>query len=157
MSRAASTVERSLRVPAGTVSANSAVTPAGMRGGTIIRSAGTKKQFTALCAPAAGGAFKPMGTRRGSIAPIDAISPDGTKVVMKKLKPEYRLRLEQYLSSMMQFKIMRSKGILTDADYGKIEAVIARKYRLENRNIYRGVDLLCDEFRGMMSHYKGVT
>ena len=98
-----------------------------------------------------------MGTRRGSIAPIDAISPDGTKVVMKKLKPEYRLRLEQYLSSMMQFKIMRSKGILTDADYGKIEAVIARKYRLENRNIYRGVDLLCDEFRGMMSHYKGVT
>ena len=49
------------------------------------------------------------------------------------------------------------KGILTDADYGKIETVIARKYGLENRNIYRGVDLLCDEFRGMMSHYKGVT
>ena len=83
--------------------------------------------------------------------------PEGIKVVTKKMRPEYRARLEQYLSSMMQFKIMRTKGILTDADYGKIETVIARKYGLENRNIYRGVDLLCDEFRGMMSHYKGVT
>ena len=73
------------------------------------------------------------------------------------MKPEYRTRLEQYLSSMMQFKIMRTKGILTDSDFRKIETVIARKYGLENRNIYRGVDLLCDEFRGMMSYHKGVT
>ena len=99
-----------------------------------------------------------MGTRNESIAPIGAISPDGTKkVVMKSVEPEYRARLEQYLSSMMQFKIMRTKGILSDEDYRKVEAVIAQKYRLEERNIYRGVDLLCDEFRGMMSHYKEVT
>ena len=73
------------------------------------------------------------------------------------MRAEYRARLEQYLLSMMQFKIMRMEGILTDADYKIVEQVIAQKYGLENRNIYRGVDLLCDEFRGMMSHYKGVT
>ena len=58
---------------------------------------------------------------------------------------------------MIQFKTMRTKGILTDADYRKVEQVIAKKYGLENRNIYRGIDLLSGEFRGMMSHYKGVT
>lgn len=73
------------------------------------------------------------------------------------MRPEYRAQLEQYLSSMMQFKNMRMRGILDDADYRKVEGVIAKKYRLEHRNIYRGIDLLCEEFRGMMSHYKGVT
>ena len=112
---------------------------------------------TVLYVPNAGKPSRLMGKCSGSIALTGATSPEGIKVVTKKMKPEYRARLEQYLSSMMQFKIMRTKGILTDADYGKIETVIARKYGLENRNIYRGVDLLCDEFRGMMSHYKGVT
>ena len=79
------------------------------------------------------------------------------RVVKTSMRPEYRARLEQYLSSMMQFKIMHTKGILDDADYRKVEGTIAKKYGLENRNIYRGIDLLCDEFRGMMSHYKGVT
>ena len=73
------------------------------------------------------------------------------------MRAEYRARLEQYLSSMMQLKIMRTKGILTDADYKRVERVIAQKYGLEDRNIYRGIDLIYDEFRGMMSHYKGVT
>ena len=88
---------------------------------------------------------------------MGAMSPGGSEVVMKRMKPEYRARLEQYLSSMMQFKIMRGKGILTDIDYRNIESVIAQKYGLEKRNIYRGIDLLDDEFRGKMSHYKGVT
>ncbi len=66
---------------------------------------------------------------------------------------EYRTRLEQYLSSMMQAKQMLSQGIITQEDYVKIDTIIAAKYGLESCNLYRGIDLLYSEVRGNMPHY----
>lgn len=73
------------------------------------------------------------------------------------MKVEYRSRLEQYLSSMLQAKRMLDLGILTREDYAKIDTIIARKYRLESCNLYRGIDLLYSEVRANMSHYEEVT
>ena len=67
------------------------------------------------------------------------------------MSEEYRQRLEQYLSSMAQAKSMLERGIITDEDYRKTEALMAEKYGLKSRNIYRGIDLLYKEAGGNMS------
>ena len=78
---------------------------------------------------------------------------DGRYLPMTK---EYRTRLEQYLSSMMQAKQMLSQGIITQEDYAKIDTIIAAKYGLESCNLYRGIDLIYKEVRGNMSHHEEV-
>ena len=69
---------------------------------------------------------------------------------------EYRTRLEQYLSSMIQAKQMLTSGIISEEDYAKIDTIIAKKYSLESCNLYRGINLLYKEARGNMSHHEEV-
>ena len=68
------------------------------------------------------------------------------------MSPDYRKRLEQYISTMMQAKQMLVSGIFTPSDYTKIDTIIAEKYGLSSCNIYRGIDLIYKDNRGNMSH-----
>ena len=69
----------------------------------------------------------------------------------------YRAKLESYLASILQAKKMLSQGILTQEDYAKIDAIIAKKYGISSCSLYRGIDLIYSGFNGNMSHYEGVT
>ena len=73
------------------------------------------------------------------------------------MKTEYRARLEQYLSSMLQAKKLFKTGIISSDDYSAIDAVIAKKYGISSHSLYRGIDLIYSGFRGNMSHYEEVT
>ena len=68
------------------------------------------------------------------------------------MSEEYRARLEQYLSSMIQAKQMLAEGIISLEDYTKIDTILAQKYGLESCNLYRGIDLLYAETNGTMPH-----
>jgi len=70
---------------------------------------------------------------------------------------DYRTRLEQYLSSMLQAKQMLSLGIISQEDFIKLDSMIASKYGIESSNIYRGIDLIYKETEGNMSRYEDVT
>ena len=69
----------------------------------------------------------------------------------------YRLKLENYLASMLQAKRMLTMGILTPDDYIQIDTMMAKKYGISSCSLYRGIDLIYDGFRGNMSHYEEVT
>ena len=69
----------------------------------------------------------------------------------------YRLKLENYLASMLQAKRMLSMGILTSDDYAQIDTMMAKKYGISSCSLYRGIDLIYDGFRGNMSHYEEVA
>lgn len=69
---------------------------------------------------------------------------------------DYRTRLEKYLSSMLQAKIMLDRSIISKEDYSVIDTMLSKKYGLESCNIYRGIDLIYDEDIGSMSHYEEV-
>jgi len=64
----------------------------------------------------------------------------------------YRANLEGYLASMLQAKKMLSQGILTSADYIKIDTIIAEKYGISSCSLYRGTDLIPCGLNGNMSH-----
>lgn len=70
---------------------------------------------------------------------------------------EYRTRLEQYLTSMLQMKKMLSMGILTPDDYAQMDTILAEKYGISSCSLYRGIDLIYRGFRGNMSHNEEVT
>ena len=58
------------------------------------------------------------------------------------MNKEYNLRLEQYIASMLQFKNMIRRGILTPDDYTEIDTILAGKYGIDSCSIYRGIDLI---------------
>ena len=68
------------------------------------------------------------------------------------MTPDYRKRLEQYISSMMQAKFMLISGAISSSDYTEIDTMIAEKYGLSSCNIYRGIDLIYKDSGGNMSH-----
>ena len=72
------------------------------------------------------------------------------------MKTEYRARLEQYLSSMLQAKKLFKTGIISSDDYSAIDAVIAKKYGISSHSLYRGIDLIYIEIDGNMPSYKEV-
>ena len=49
----------------------------------------------------------------------------------------YRSKLESYLASMLQAKRMLTNGIITPADYARIDAIIAGKYGIPENSLYR--------------------
>lgn len=53
------------------------------------------------------------------------------------MMPDYRSRLERYLTAMFQAKRMLSMGILTPEDYAKIDTKMAEKYDISSCSIYR--------------------
>ncbi|MBQ3426849.1 MAG: hypothetical protein IJU51_03550 [Clostridia bacterium] len=55
---------------------------------------------------------------------------------------DYNSRLEQYIASMLQFKNMLSRGILTPDDYTEIDTILAERYGISSCSIYRGIDLI---------------
>ena len=68
------------------------------------------------------------------------------------MTPDYRKRLEQYISSMIQAKFMLIYGSISYLDYIEIDTMIAEKYGLSSCNIYRGIDLIYKDSSGNMSH-----
>ena len=68
------------------------------------------------------------------------------------MSPDYRKRLEQYISTMMQAKKLLISGTISPSDYTKIDTMIAEKYGLSSCNIYRGIDLIYKDNHGNMSH-----
>jgi len=70
---------------------------------------------------------------------------------------DYRSRLERYLATMLQAKRMFTQGIISPEDYVKIDAIIAGKYGLGSRNLYRGINLIYQETVGNMSHHREAT
>lgn len=73
------------------------------------------------------------------------------------MNSEYRKRLEQYISTMIQAKSLLVSGNISTSDYAKIDTMIAEKYGLSSCNIYRGIDLIYKDNRGNMSHNKEVV
>lgn len=84
-------------------------------------------------------------------SPIDS---EGSVIAMNDA---YRLKLENYLASMLQAKRMLTMGILTSDDYAQIDTMMAKKYGISSCSLYRGIDLIYDGFRGNMSHYEEVA
>ena len=52
---------------------------------------------------------------------------------------------------------MRDSGILTDKDYLIVEEAMRGKYGVPKGSIYRDFDLICPNFRAIMSHHKEVA
>jgi len=61
------------------------------------------------------------------------------------MKDNFRVRLEKYLSSMMQAKYMLAAGLLRASDYAAIDRLLSFKYGVSINNLYRGVDRLYEE------------
>ena len=95
--------------------------------------------------------------RTGSIAATPAILQIVTERSVPPMDERYRANLESYLASMMQAKKMLSQGILTSEDYDKIDTIIADKYGVSSCSLYRGIDLIYNNFNGNMSYYEEVT
>ena len=95
-----------------------------------------------------------MGIKAGSIAAMAATSPIDSEGSVIAMNDAYRLKLENYLASMLQAKRMLTMGILTSDDYAQIDTMMAKKYGISSCSLYRGIDLIYDGFRGNMSHYE---
>ncbi len=72
------------------------------------------------------------------------------------MSPDYRNRLEMYISAMIQAKTLFHNGFISLSDYNRIDTIIAEKYGISSCNIYRGINLIYKESRGNMSHNKEV-
>jgi K+/H+ antiporter YhaU regulatory subunit KhtT len=55
--------------------------------------------------------------------------------------------LARYKAAVSVFKNWHESGIITDADFAKIDAAIAQKYGISILSIYRENDLLCSPNR----------
>ena len=88
---------------------------------------------------------------------MTATSPIDSEGSVMAMNDAYRLKLENYLASMLQAKRMLTMGILTSDDYAQIDTMMAKKYGISSCSLYRGIDLIYDGFRGNMSHYEEVA
>lgn len=62
-----------------------------------------------------------------------------------------------YVSAIAAARRMRDSGILTDKDYLIVEQAMREKYGVPKASLYRDFDLLCPNFRAIMSHHKEVA
>lgn len=62
-----------------------------------------------------------------------------------------------YISATAAARKMRDSGILTDKDYLTVEEAMREKYGVPKGSIYRDFDLICPNFRAIMSHHKEVA
>lgn len=128
-----------------------------MRGGKSIQSVSTKKQCMNLPVLAAENILRSMGIITGNIVLTTVTYPTALERSVNVMNDAYRVRLENYLASMLQAKQMMSMGILTSDDYAAINTILAEKYGISSCSLYRGIDLIYDDFRGNMSYCKEVT
>ena len=82
--------------------------------------------------------FQHMETRAGDIARMLATLLIDLKKGIQTMDDRYRANLESYLASMLQAKRMLTKGIITSADFIKIDSIIAEKYEIPANSLYRG-------------------
>lgn len=66
-------------------------------------------------------------------------------------------KIEGYRSAMVQAGQMLSKGIIAEAEYVKIDTIMAQRYGISSCSIFRDIDLMGGGVRGNMSHYEEVT
>lgn len=66
-------------------------------------------------------------------------------------------RTFSYITAIAAARKMRESGILTDKDYLTVEEAMRAKYGVPTGSIYRDFDLLCPNFRVIMSHHKEVA
>ena len=79
-----------------------------------------------------------METKTGDIALMLATSHIALIKGIPEMDDRYRANLEHYLASMLQAKRMLTKGIITSADFIKIDSIIAGKYGILANSLYRG-------------------
>lgn len=66
-------------------------------------------------------------------------------------------RIFDYVSAASAARKMRDSGILTDRDYLTVEEAMREKHGVPKGSIYRDFDLICPNFRAIMSHHKEVA
>ena len=66
-------------------------------------------------------------------------------------------RAFNYITAMAAARKMRDSGILMDKDYLIVEEAMRGKYGVPKGSIYRDFDLICPNFRAIMSHHKEVA
>ena len=72
------------------------------------------------------------------------------------MKHELFAALSGYKAAMSQAKIMLSKGLITNEEYGIIETKMCLKYGINFSSLYRENDWLYTPFRGNMLPIKEV-
>jgi len=79
-----------------------------------------------------------METKTGDIARMLATLLIDLIKEIPEMDDRYRVNLESYLASMLQAKRMLAKGIITSADFARVDAIIAEKYGIPENSLYRG-------------------
>lgn len=62
-----------------------------------------------------------------------------------------------YKSAMAQARLMRSKGLISDEEYTKIETKMCEKYGINFGSLYRDIDWINTPFDGNMDTEKEVV
>ena len=127
--------------------------PAVPRGGMLIGSIPTEKDKPALSASTVRSRLWATQHRIRNTAAMPAIlrrdMARGVKAVDEQAI--------SYISATAAARKMRDSGILTDKDYLIVEETMRGKYGVPKGSIYRDFDLICPNFRAIMSHHKEVA
>ena len=136
-----------------TAAVASARMPAAPRGGTLIGSIPTGKDKPALSVSTVRSRLWATRHRTRNTAAMPAILRRDMARGVKAVDD----RAFSYISAMAAARKMRDSGILTDKDYLTVEEAMREKYGVPKGSIYRDFDLLCPNFRAIMSHHKEVA
>ena len=139
--------------PRRTTDVASARMPAVPRGGMLIGSIPTEKDKTVLSASTVRSRLWGIRHRIRNTAAMPAILRRDMARGMKTVDD----RAFSYISAMAAARKMRDSGILTDKDYLTVEEAMREKYGVPKGSIYRDFDLICPNFRAIMSHHKEVA
>lgn len=135
---------------------NSVLTTVAQFGGTTIRKRSIEKQSTALPVRTVEKTLLLMATANENTALTPATLQTATVRIAVLMNNNYRVNLEQYLTSMYQAKRLLLSGIVSEEDFQKIDTIIAEKYGISSCSIYRGYDLIISALRGKISHNEEV-
>lgn len=127
--------------------------PAVPRGGMLIGSIPTEKDKPVLSASTVRSRLWATRHRIRNTAAMPAI-------LRRDMAKSVKLMDEQafnYITAMAAARKMRDSGILTDKDYLIVEEAMREKYGVPKGSIYRDFDLICPNFRAIMSHHKEVA
>lgn len=58
----------------------------------------------------------------------------------------YRKKLEQYLNALLPARHMLMAGVISREDFLKTDAILAEKYGIPAKSLYRGIDLILNAF-----------
>lgn len=136
-----------------TAAVASARMPAAPRGGMLIGSIPTEKDKPALSASTVRNRLWATRHRTRNTAAMPAILRHDMARSVKTVDD----RAFSYISAVAAARKMRDSGILMDKDYLTVEEAMREKYGVPKGSIYRDFDLLCPNFRAIMSHHKEVA